>query len=75
MTKMPERIWIEDEFGPEHEDHGQYGSWDARKVYNYVHPYIRADLYDALEAENARLRKERRLCDERIRKQRARLRW
>ena len=43
----PEKIWIEDEFGEGHEDQWQYGSWDCRNAYDYVHEYIRADIADA----------------------------
>ena len=46
----PEKIWIEDEFGEGHEDQWQYGSWDCRNAYDYVHEYTRADIADAAVA-------------------------
>lgn len=59
MSNAPERIWIEDEFGDGDDDQWEYGSWDARMYRGYVHEYVRADLYEALQSRVAELETQR----------------
>ena len=56
MNDAPERIWVEDEFGEGYPDQWAYGTWDCRNIDDYVHEYIRADIYDAALTREAALR-------------------
>lgn len=50
MTDAPETIFIEDEFGEDHEDQWEYGCWGVQKQRGYQTEYTRADLVTAREA-------------------------
>ena len=56
MNDAPERVWLEDEFGEDDPDQWVYGTWDCRNIDDYVHEYIRADIYAAALAREAVLR-------------------
>ena len=57
MTDVPERIWIEDEFGEGDDDQWTYGTWDVRNYRGYVVEYVRADLMTELVDATSRFEK------------------
>ena len=57
MTNAPEQIWVQRKISTRPMSGTKYGGWHSESSGHHRETkYIRTDLYDALKAENERLR-------------------